>query len=91
MTARTRTKTVTFLRPFVLEGIDEVLPAGDYRVETDEELIEGVSYLAYRRVSVRIHLPSPTGNPALSRMVVMSPGVLDSTLLKASIEDTDRE
>ena len=91
MTARTRTKTVTFLHPFVLEGIDEVLPAGDYRVETDEELIEGIPYLAYRRISVCIHLPSSTGNPALSRMVVMPPGMPDSTLLKASVEDADRE
>jgi hypothetical protein len=91
MTVRTRSKIVAFLHPFVLEGIDEVLPAGDYRVETDEELIEGIPFLAYRRVSVCIHLPSPSGNPALSRTVVMPPGVLDSTLLKASIEDTDRE
>jgi hypothetical protein len=90
MTARTHTKTVTFMRPFVLGEIDEVLPPGDYEVETDEELIEGVSFLAYRRVSVRIHLPSPNGNPALTRTVVLSPGVLDATLLKASADKIDR-
>jgi hypothetical protein len=84
MTVRTHTKTVTFNRPFVIGGMDEVLPAGDYQVETDEEPIEGVSFLAYRRVSVRIHIPSPGGNPALTRTVVLSPDVLDATLLEAS-------
>ena len=86
MTVRTHTSTVAFKRPFVLGGMDEVLPAGDYQIETDEELVEGVSFLAYRRVLVRIHLPSPTGNPALTRTVALAPGVLDAALLKASGE-----
>ena len=51
MTTRTTTKTVTFAHPFLLKGIDRILPAGDYRVVTDEELIEGVSLPVYRRVS----------------------------------------
>ena len=86
MTIRTRTKTVTFMRPFVLGGMDEVFPAGDYEVETDEELIEGLPFLAYRRVSVCIHLPPPSGNPALTRTIALSPRVLDATLLKASTD-----
>jgi hypothetical protein len=90
MTVRTRTKTVTFMRPFVLGEIGEVLPPGDYQVDTDEELIEGVSFLAYRRVSVRMHLPSPSGNLALTRTVVLSPAVLDAVLLKASADRSDR-
>jgi hypothetical protein len=90
MTVRTCTSTVTFMGTFVLGGMDEVLPAGDYQVETDEELIEGVSFLAYRRVSVRIHLPSPSGNPALTRTVALSPAVLDATLQKASMEHAGR-
>jgi len=60
MTARTRAKTVTFLHPFVLEGIDEVLPAGDYRVETDEELIEAFPIsltAAYPFASIFLHQP----------------------------------
>jgi hypothetical protein len=50
MTTRTSNKTVTFRRPFVLGGFDEVLPAGAYCVETDEELLEGMSFPAYRRI-----------------------------------------
>jgi len=49
MTMRTITKTVTFHRPFCLKGVDRELAPGDYRVVTDEELIEG---------SVILRLPS---------------------------------
>ena len=42
MSIRTRAKTVIFSRPFSLKGVDRVLPAGDYRVLTDEELVEGL-------------------------------------------------
>jgi hypothetical protein len=41
MIARTLSKTVIFTRPFLLKGIERILPAGDYRVVTDEELMRG--------------------------------------------------
>jgi hypothetical protein len=47
MTVRTSRKTVTFTQPFSLSGIDEEQPAGTYTVETDEELLPGVSFPAY--------------------------------------------
>ena len=37
--------------PFELNGIDGVLPPGDYRVVTDEELIGCLSFPVYRRVA----------------------------------------
>ena len=40
MNERTTRKSVTFLHPFSLAGIDEILEAGTYIVETLEELIE---------------------------------------------------
>ena len=54
---RTTTTTVTFRRPFSLPGADRMVPAGDYRVVTDEELIEGLSFPAYHRVSTAIFVP----------------------------------
>jgi hypothetical protein len=51
MTIRTTSKTITFNRPFCLKGVDRWLPPGDYRVVTDEELIEGLSFPAYHRIS----------------------------------------
>jgi hypothetical protein len=50
MAIRTTTTTVTFRRPFLLKGAERTAPAGDYRVVTDEELLEGLSFLACRRV-----------------------------------------
>src|ERR1700747_366152 len=58
MTIRTTRKTVTFARPFILKGVDRILPAGDYRVSTDDKLIEELSFPAYRRVSTMIFVPT---------------------------------
>ena len=61
MTTRTTNKTVTFHRPFCLKGVDRLLPPADYRVTTDEELIEGLSFSAYHRISTVIFVPGPSG------------------------------
>jgi hypothetical protein len=61
MKIRSTTKTVTFRQAFYLKGVDRLLPGADYRVVTDEELIEGLSFPAYRRVSTVIFVPSETG------------------------------
>jgi hypothetical protein len=44
MTTRATSKIVTFARPFTLKGVDRILPPGEYRVVTDEELIEELSF-----------------------------------------------
>jgi len=80
MTLRTSTKTVTFGRPFVLDGFDEVLPAGVYRVETDEELLEGVSFPAYRRKLTLLHLHAKPGHPGLRQTLTIDPNELDAAL-----------
>jgi hypothetical protein len=41
-----------------LKGVERLLPAGDYRVVTDEELIEGLSFPAYHRISTVIFVPA---------------------------------
>src|SRR5688572_21138284 len=61
MTPRTIRTTVTFTRPFSLSGFDRQQPAGSYSVETDEELLEGVSFPAYRRMATMMQLSSDAG------------------------------
>lgn len=61
MTTRTTTKMVMFRRPFYLKGVDRLLPPADYRVMTDEEVIEGLSFAAYRRISTVIFVPAESG------------------------------
>ena len=80
MTTRTRKKTVTFRKPFVLGGFDEALPAGAYSVETDEELLEGISFPAYRRVLTLLRLLPKPGRPGLTKTLTVDPNELDSAL-----------
>jgi len=54
---RTTRETVTFDLPFSLSGAEKQYPAGTYTIETNEELVEGLSFLAYRRVATPIYLP----------------------------------
>ncbi len=82
MLTRTTHKDVTFKRPFSLAGGDEVFPAGVYATETDEELIEGLSFVAYRRLSTIIHLHSTSTNKALSRSISISPIEFDDVTLR---------
>lgn len=82
MTIRTSEKTVTFRKPFVLGGLDEVLPAGDYSVETDEELLDGVSFPAYRRILTVIHLHEKSNNPHRTRTMTIDPNELDAALMR---------
>jgi hypothetical protein len=80
MTIRTSKKTVTFRRPFVLGGFDEVLPAGAYSVETDEELLEGISFPAYQRILTLIHLHPKSGHPGFTETLTIDPNELDAAL-----------
>lgn len=70
MLERTITRTVAFERPFRLGTVDALLPAGSYIVETDEEMIPGLSFVAYRRVRTTINLPSTAFGSASARQVV---------------------
>jgi len=78
MTIRTIRKTTTFLQPFYLKGVDRLLPPGDYSVVTDEELIEGLSFSAYHRVSTAIFVPAPSGSAI--EMVTIDPLDLEAAL-----------
>jgi hypothetical protein len=73
MITRTQSKNVVFSQPFLLKGVDRVLPPGDYRVTTDEELIEGLSFLAYRRVSTMIFVPAQSHQASSIEMVTIDP------------------
>ena len=57
MTTRTQRTVSAFARPFLLKGVDRMLPPGSYEIATEEELIEGLSFPVYRRVSTVIFVP----------------------------------
>ncbi len=51
MNMRSTRSTVTFSNPFTLPGYPGDLPAGDYEVLVEEELLQGLSFEAYRRTA----------------------------------------
>lgn len=81
---RTTTRTVTFTRPFALSGLDGVQPAGSYILETDEELIESLSFPVYRRTASWIHLPHADGKSnrgtGVSQTALVDPDEVDRLL-----------
>jgi hypothetical protein len=80
MTTRTTQTVARFSSPFLLPGIDTPQPAGDYRIDHDEELIETFSRLAWRRVGAFIHLPAITAQGSTRQMVPINPADLDAAL-----------
>lgn len=51
MNTRSSRSVTTFINPFILSGDSDELPAGEYEVLIEEELIEGLSFPAYRRTA----------------------------------------
>jgi hypothetical protein len=89
MTIRTTSKTITFHRPFCLKGVDRELPAGDYRVVTEEELIEGLSFSAYHRVSTVIFVPARSGSAV--EMVTIEPADLEAAQERDAAKISDKK
>jgi hypothetical protein len=85
MHERTTRKSVTFLHPFSLNVADEKLNAGTYIVETLEELIEGLSFVAYRRVSTTITVPAKGYGNAARQVIAIEPSELEAA------QELDRE
>jgi len=78
MTSRTTRQTVTFHRPFKLAGMEREVPAGSYALETDEELLEGLSFPAYRRTASYLTLPGRAAGMISWEMVRIDPRELEA-------------
>ena len=78
MTSRTTRKTVTFRHPFVLSAVDGILPPGVYDVDTDEESLESLSILGYRRIAtfIQVHRDGTT------QVFQIDPEELDAALMR---------
>ena len=80
MSDRTTHSIAHFAAPFVL-GLEGLLPAGDYDIDHDEELIEGMSRAAWRRVATFIHLPArAVRNVTTSQLVAIDHLELETAL-----------
>jgi hypothetical protein len=73
----------TFPTLFKLTGMDEICPAGEYEVTTEEEPIGDFMVPAYRRVSTTIFIPPPMGRPGIGQIIEINPEELSSHVLKS--------
>ena len=87
MTMRTTSRTVTFIHPFNLSGMDKEQPAGTYTVETDEELLQTLSLPAYKRISTLIRLPARPRSTMVTQIVEINPLELAATLARDAQAD----
>jgi hypothetical protein len=82
LTIKTRRTTVSFSNPFTLRNLEGVQPAGEYAVIVDDELIEGLSRIAYRRVATLFQTPAIFASQPQSQLVPVSQTDLDAALMK---------
>jgi hypothetical protein len=79
VTSRIRSEALVFRNPFQLRGWAEAHPAGTYAMETEEELIEGLSFPAYRRVATTITREVTAGGHC-RQVIPVDPRDLDAAL-----------
>ena len=82
MITGTRSKRVTFNRPFALKGLKEAQPSGTYSVETREEPAAFFSFLEAKRTSTWIRVCRQPGIAGVLQMVSIDPFDLTATLLR---------
>jgi hypothetical protein len=85
MDVRVTRSLVEFSHPFRLGGVDGMQPPGTYDVETVEEQLGGLSFVAYRRISTTIALHGSTIATASRQLTAIDPADLAAAL------DRDRE
>lgn len=78
---RSTRRTVEFAHGFHLN--EEDMPPGRYEVETEEELIPGLSFTAYRRVRTTLTSTATQHGIALQKQVqTIEPDALEEALMK---------
>jgi len=82
LTIRTTRTTVSFVNPFILRSLEGVQPAGEYVVLLDDEQIEGLSRVAYRRVATLFQTPGTLASQLLIQSFPISKTELDAALMK---------
>lgn len=73
MTTRTTQTIAVFQHAFSLGGVDGDLPAGSYLIETEEERIDALSFVAYRRIATTITLPMIGADSRKRQVVTIDP------------------
>ncbi len=87
MTERTLESEITFSRPFALSPLVVPLDAGTYRLVVDEELIEGLSFPAYRRTATHLEIPALGVNIGTRQLLQVHPRDVEAAMKKDAEAD----
>jgi hypothetical protein len=82
LTIRTTRTTVSFSSPFTLQNLGGIQPAGEYVVLIDDELIEGLPRIVYRRVATLFQTPAISASQRQTQSFSISQTELDAALMK---------
>lgn len=81
---------ITFRRPFSLASLDALQPAGTYRLVVDEVEIDGLSFVAYRRVATMLHLPAIGVAAAMHQVYLVDPHDLERAMAADELDESKR-
>lgn len=82
---RSRSKRVTFTRPFVLKGLEGAQPSGTYSVETREEHAGFFSIFFAKQTSTWIRICRNPGIYGVLRIVNIDPLDLAAALMRDAV------
>lgn len=82
MDTRSTRTTVTFSHPFHLPGHQGDLPAGDYDVLAEDELLEGLSFQAYRRTGTYLSIHGTGARAGRTELREVAQKDLDLALIR---------
>ena len=80
MNMRSTRSTVTFSNSFTLSAHTGALPAGDYEVLVEEELLQGLSFEAYRRTATYLTVRGSGSHAGRSELRAISENDLKEAL-----------
>lgn len=82
MNTRSCTSAVVFNHPFSLAGSSKVLPAGRYEVLVEEEMIDGLSFPAFRETAAYLLIFGSTPGAGPKEMRATSTADLEAALAR---------
>jgi hypothetical protein len=88
MSTRSTERTLIFRRPFSLSAVDGLLPSGTYRVISEEEPLEGLSFAAWQRTRTLLFLPANSLPGKAREVVPVDPHELEAALAANDSEET---
>ena len=87
MSTRSSTSIVEFKHPFVVPGSPEQFPPGRYEVLVEEELLEGLSFAAYRETGAYLMIYGRGHNSGPTEMRLISSAYLTMALKRDALLD----